>query len=703
MIRPWTRFRSMHVWTRRHLFGLCLGVVSLAGCSSNDGGNETSASADPKELVLVRIEPGDGESSVPRNRIVRLFFNTTVRPESITDQSLQVRTGGTFQTRPEGSFLVNGDVVEFDPTVTRAGGQNSAGFGAGSQIQLVVPLFVPGTPEPEINFVQNIEGNPITSTAGDNTVVFTTGSIWDDPVSGPPSALRLEFTPAADASGFVAPNAAVTVLFNEPMDPSSVLLGTNIFMTNNESNSPLFQLGIPSITFADGSLTRYTFDPVFGFGTGPFPIIVNFIDPQNQNEFSTENLPTDLGGNRIQNFTFLESFTTQFDPSAINTGLIIEEFVDVSQRDPLGTDAVWGDDSEVPFALIAQPVTTRIEQIDVLTIAAFGDLFTAIDNNPPGIGNEDYCPTTNPLVGPDLQLFSQNQPPTADGRRRQNLYRAGEIGGNGTVTRAAWGPDSDAIFAATYTSTNVYLGHHRADTPLTNTSMFAQFDVDGFVRVVGPVTYRVDQASNIGGPGTEDGYFDWPQFQTFFDYDGENDLLIDVEAEEGTTFQQIRTFLGVTQLPGGPTCNCVTIFTGACNVAAGAPGRQADSIWGSDILNPQPNFAVANPSPFVDIMEFELAKLRSDARSFFYDSGVDDPDYLTPILTPVVQPGGSSLSLQWSASSDGVTVDVDFTSNINACDGFRYIRFSAILRSNIFTLGRARIQQMQIPFTFETP
>jgi len=697
MIRPGTHFRSV----RAIAAALVTGLLPLGLASCGLGNNETKPNVDPIEIVLVRLEPGDGESSVPRNRVVRFYFNTLVLPQSVTDQSIRLRTGGTFQTRPEGSFLVNGDIVEFDPTVTRAGGPNAAGFPAGAQIQVIVPILTPGSNEPANNFVQNIEGNPVTTAAGDNTIVFTTGSGWIDPVSGPPGAIGLEFTPAPNSAGQVNPGAAVTVIFNEPLDPSTVLLGNNIFLTNNTSTSPLYQLGIPSITFADGSLTRFTFDPVFGFGQGPFNVQLNFIDPLNPGDFDPVDLPTDLGGNQLQNFTFLETFDTQFDPSAVNTGLIIENFTTPLKRDPTATDAIWGDDPTFPFALVAQPISTRTEQIDVLTIGTFGDLQTDIDNLPLGLGNEDYCPTTNPLVGPDLPIFSQNQPPTADGRRRQNLYRAGEVNGNGTITRMAWGPDSDAIFAATYPATSVWVGHHKKGTPLTNAGMFQQFDVDGYVHVAGPLTYRVDQAANIGGPGLQDGYFDWPAMQTFFDYDGTNDLLIDVEAKEGTTYQAVRTFLAVSQLPGATTCNCITIFGGACNVRAGAPFRQADSTWGSDILNPQPNPSVANPAPFVDIMEFDLAKLRSDAQSLWYDSLVADPDYLTPIFVPTVQPGGSELVMSWSASSDGITEDVPFSPNINAADGFRYIRFHAILRSNIFTLGRPRIENLQIAFTFQ--
>jgi len=722
MMRPGFLFRSMRAFAARARSGAvfsaawALAALSLASCGA--GNNETPASNDPKEIALVRIEPADGESSVPRNRVVRLYFNTLVLPESVTDQSLQVRTGGTFQTRPEGSFLVNAEIVEFDPRVTVSGGSNAAGFPAGAQIQIVVPLRTPGSNEPDVNFLQNIEGNPIVQSSGDNTIVFTTGAGWLDTVPGAPGALRLDFTPGKNTAGQVRPDAAVTIVTNEALDPSSVLLGRNIFLTNNTATSPFYRQGIPSITFADGSLTRFTFQPVFGFGQGPFNIQLNFFDPLNPEDFDPAELPTDLGGSQIANFAFLETFDTQFDPSALNTGLIVENFKDVIHRDPVGTDALWGDDTEVPFALVAQKITTRIQDVDILTIVNVTGTGTGIAMGVDGaglsrsrvnfgglanlnaLGNEDYCATVNPLVGPDLPVGGVGQPATADGRRRQNLYRTGELGGNGTIIRAAWGPDSDAIFAATYPNTIVRVGHHKGGTPLSNGGLFSQFDVDGYVQVAGPLTYQVGQAANLGGPTGFDGYYDWPSFQTFFDFDGINDLLVDIEAQEGNTYQGIRTFLAVSQLPGGAVCDCVTIFGGQCNVAAGSPFRQGDTVWGSDILNPSPSAAIANPAPFVNVMEFELAKLRSDAQSLWYDSLVEDPDYLTPILTPIVQPGGSSIEITWSGSVDGITEDVPFTSNINACDGLQYIRFHTVMRSNIFTGGRPRIDRMEIPYTF---
>ncbi|MHC4225021.1 MAG: Ig-like domain-containing domain, partial [Planctomycetota bacterium] len=122
----------------------------LAGCGA--GNNETPAAFDPAELALVRVEPADGESSVARNRPIRLTFNTTVLPSSVHDQSLKVRTGGTFQTRPKGAFLIAGNIVEFEPTVTDTGGANSAGYPAGAQILVEVPLKILGDFESANNF-----------------------------------------------------------------------------------------------------------------------------------------------------------------------------------------------------------------------------------------------------------------------------------------------------------------------------------------------------------------------------------------------------------------------------------------------------------------------------------------------------------------------------------------------------------------------
>ncbi len=727
----------MHHSFRRSV-QVALGLLALLVSASCGGKSETSASKDPQEIALIRMEPGDGESSVPRNRVVRMIFNVPVLPQSVHDQSIIIRSGGTFQTRPVGTFLINGNVVEFDPTVTSTGGANAGGFPAGAQVLVEVRLKMEGDGLPANVFVQNAEGNPIVVASGDSLLAFTTGAGWEDPVPGPPGVLGLDFTPSANAVGQVPSNAAVTVIFSEPVDPSTIVLGKNIYLTNNSETSPIFQQDIPSITFFDGSLTRYTFQPVFGFGKGPFNILVNFIDPDAPDTFNPNSLPADLGGNRVQNFTFFQTFDTQFDPSTVNTGLIRETFTTFDNRDAGATDALWGDDTEFPFELVGQPITTRVQVVGIAEIMILSNGLTVIDNtqttpiaspryvstaqeiwrpiqlpavvtnpNPPPAtltinpdaskGEEDYCPTQNPLVGPD-SIINIGNPPSSAGRRQLNLYRQAELGARGTIIRIAWGPDSDATFAATYPDLIMRLGHKKGATSLTEGSLNSQFDVDGFVTVVNLVDYIVPQRANTGGGLINDHFLDWPQLESFFEFDGINDMIVDIEAKEGNTFQTFRTFLALTQTFG--TCNCSTFF--GCQPDNSIGQRQADSTYGSDFLNPAPiPLTVANPAPFVHVMEFELAKLRSDAQSTWYDTKTPEPDYLTPILNPLVQAAGATISMSYSGSHDGIVEDVAFSPSVDDVDDHQYIRFHVIMRANLFTGGRPRLALIEIPYTFE--
>jgi hypothetical protein len=726
------------LWTFVRTCGAAIGLLALLVSASCGGKSETSASKDPQEIALIRMEPGDGESSVPRNRVVRMIFNVPVLPQSVHDQSIIIRSGGTFQTRPVGTFLINGNVVEFDPTVTSTGGANAGGFPAGAQVLVEVRLKMEGDGLPANVFVQNAEGNPIVVASGDSLLAFTTGAGWEDPVPGPPGVLGLDFTPSANAVGQVPSNAAVTVIFSEPVDPSTIVLGKNIYLTNNSETSPIFQQDIPSITFFDGSLTRYTFQPVFGFGKGPFNILVNFIDPDAPDTFNPNSLPADLGGNRVQNFTFFQTFDTQFDPSTVNTGLIRETFTTFDNRDAGATDALWGDDTEFPFELVGQPITTRVQVVGIAEIMILSNGLTVIDNtqttpiaspryvstaqeiwrpiqlpavvtnpNPPPAtltinpdaskGEEDYCPTQNPLVGPD-SIINIGNPPSSAGRRQLNLYRQAELGARGTIIRIAWGPDSDATFAATYPDLIMRLGHKKGATSLTEGSLNSQFDVDGFVTVVNLVDYIVPQRANTGGGLINDHFLDWPQLESFFEFDGINDMIVDIEAKEGNTFQTFRTFLALVQQWG--TCSCSN-FAG-CQPDNSIGQRQADSTYGSDFLNPAPiPLTVANPAPFVHVMEFELAKLRSDAQSTWYDTKTPEPDYLTPILNPLVQAAGATISMSYSGSHDGIVEDVAFSPSVDDVDDHQYIRFHVIMRANLFTGGRPRLALLEIPYTFE--
>jgi hypothetical protein len=369
-------------------------------------------------------------------------------------------------------------------------------------------------------------------------------------------------------------------------------------------------------------------------------------------------------------------------------------------RDPDNTDALWGDDTEIPFALVGQLIQTYDVDVNIVDkIVGISGGVTAIGSG--GQSEADYCPTVNPLLGPDAATIIGNfAPPTSAGRRQLNLYRQPELGVKATIIRAAWGPDSDATFASTYDDVILRFGHHSRSQSLAGASLFAQFDVDGYVTVVDPVTYTVPQRFDVNGDNVlNNGFLDWPDLDTFFEFNGEDDLIIDVEAREGTTYQTFRTFLALTQLFG--TCACG--FWAGCGANNSIGDRQMDTTYGSDTVDPAPSTfgGILNPGPWVHVMQFEMSRLRSDAQSKYYDTLVADPDFISPIIQPLVQPGGAVVVFTWSASHDGIIEDVPFSVSINDCDQHRFIRFHAVMRSNFFTKSRPRVQLIEIPFTFE--
>ncbi|MCI0637230.1 MAG: Ig-like domain-containing protein, partial [Actinobacteria bacterium] len=659
--------------------------LTTASCGGSGGG-----AIDGADLALVSHQPNHGESAVPRNSPIRLFFNATVDASSVDDQSILVRVGGTFQTRPVGQFLVTGDVVEFDPTVSAAGVGNALGFAAGEQVFVKVPLKGLDN-EPEEKFVRGVDGDMVTVASGGDNFTFVTGTAWIDPVPGAPEIVGLDFSPVQDGLGRVTSSATVTLVFNEPVDPTTFALGKNIFLTNNTlaAGESIYQKDVPSLVFFDGSLTRYTLQPVFGFGQGPYTIRVGFFDPDAP-VFFIDNPPRDLVGTPVGNTLFSQDFGTLEDPNAQPFGVVTEDFLSTAHRDAAFTDARWGDDPQFPRELVGQQIVKRNQQVNIAAITGLSGGITAIDNAPLGLGEEDYCPAQNPLVGSD-SLFALPNPPASAGRRQLNLYRQAELGARGTVVRVAWGPDSDATFASSYPDVILRLGHKEPGKSLASgVTLSGQFDVDGFVTVVNKKSYSVPQAFDVNGNLTNDGYLNWPSLDLFFDYDGESDLILDVEAKMGSTFQTFRTFIATD---GIGICTCFNTVGCVTNTSIGL--RQMDGIYGGDAADPAPPL---NPLAVVSVMEFEIVTLRSDARSVYYDTAATNPDYISAVIGPLVQAGGAAVSFRWSASFDGIVEDVPFTPNINACDGHRHIRWSAVMHSNLFTHARPRVQLIQIPY-----
>jgi len=283
-----------------------------------------------------------------------------------------------------------------------------------------------------------------------------------------------------------------------------------------------------------------------------------------------------------------------------------------------------------------------------------------------------------------------------------NVYRSAEMGPAGTILRASWAPLDDTTTASSYGRVIIRIGHKKPNLNLTVQAFSTEFDVDTPVQVADG-RYSVSQSIDVNGDGINDtGYVDWLAFDNLFAYDGTNDLLLDVQAQEGTASQLFRAFYAVTQVPSAFACNCQAMWnnTGDCTWNNSIGMRSKQGIFGSDFINPVngPTVNPPNPGPYVYLAQFELAKITSKGTSLYYDTGADAPDYLAPIVGPLVQPCGASLELRWSGSMDGVLEDVPFTTNVDSLDGMRYIRFEATLNSNLFTGSRAIVRILTIPF-----
>ena len=287
-----------------------------------------------------------------------------------------------------------------------------------------------------------------------------------------------------------------------------------------------------------------------------------------------------------------------------------------------------------------------------------------------------------------------------------SLYRQAELGGSGSIVRAAWRPATGSRVSH-YDRVVVRMGHRGAGSSLSAGSFEQEFNVDGSVTVA-------DTAYNV--PEGSTGYVDWPVFDRPFEYDGISDLLFEVRSTEGTASQGLRIFVPAIgpeppvppgtppSPPACPTLGCNAVFQGlsSCTLSGAIGARMKAGVFDSDLVKPTGSINnIPNPGPVVYIREFEFAQLDSVAQSKWYDTGVPAPDYVTAIVTPVVQPAGATLEIEFAGSTDGIVDDTGFTPNLEDLDGMRYIRWRARLRANLITGARARADNIQILFKIE--
>jgi|GEM_PF-2128994 len=719
------------------LSALAAGVAVLAGAtlSTSCGGGGYAA----REMVLVEFLFVDralnptaptGAQSLPRNAQLLMKFSEQVNASTVTNQTIQIRYSSTLI--PTGSFSVNGSQVRFDPTVTNQGQPNPKGFDSVTQYTVFIPSFLDDQGDAQLSgVIENRDGDPNTTTF---RTAFETGAGFLRELE-PPTVLSVFFIPDPEPlTGNIRGNGQMVFQFSEAMDEASFILGppflpVSLLTTVDVRYDSAEQINIDNLvagsaipgyfTF-DPSLTQAIFNPTFSFGAQQLVFYAQVFQGVK-----------DLSGNLLKNPRTFGNFKVDGFGSA--TGKVLDEaFVNTTDRDGLATDADWG--STTTGVLIGQPVSSRQALI-------FGYLEAG---NSPNSGRGQYAPLVDPLTGAALNQFVANiSPPTNLGRRVMLAFEDTEIGANGSITAAGWGPDSNATFAALYQNIYLRMGYQATDSLSLSTSFSSNY-ASGQGTVLYNGNYAVTQKASVGNtvgqpafahvggyaenPGCQvggtwnlplfsaTGFTAWPALTTFFEWDqGSNSvnndsiLLFDMSVPEGDTWQQFRAWFGVT-FP----CSGVLI--------GGYPQRRLYSTYEEDAANPTANVnaGVLNPEPTVYDTSFTVTKRVSLAQSLFYtfpgfasqagggNTFGDLTNYLPVQLTPTIQGGGAIVTILFQGADivelDRRTINLagdwqDWTNDINDCDGLKCLRWRISLISNLISNARAKLNRVLVPMT----
>lgn len=724
----------------------CLAIAaSLAvGATVTSCGGSGKGAAKP--MVLVSFQLVDralnpsfptGVQALPRNAQIIFQFSELVDPTSVNDQTIAIRYGPQFQSIPKGAFQVDGSRVIFDPTVTRQGTPNPFGLDPVTQYNVELPAVgdVGGT-------IENLDNDPLLTSFFTNFV--TSDGYLRELVA--PTLESISFIPERDPFTQEVPGNALLVLkFSEPMDPATFQLAggasitpsdgvdvrwadlspdPNVNFTAGVENTP-----IPGSFTHDASAKTYYFKPLFSYGSGGLKLIFTV---------SVFQALKDLSGNSLVNPRSEGPFKTNGQGTA--TGKILNESFDtVVNADTAKSDADWS--GTVQGQLQGAAVTTRR-----VWIAGFQE----VTNRSQG----QYNPIIDPLIGAAINQYITNlSPPSDQGRRVMWAFDDLELGAAGTVTAAAWGPDSNATFAATYPEVILRIGYQKSASLSLSSSFSANYGASPLIFYKG--AYNVSQKANVGNeyplpnggmspvfgngcaqpaPSNGDldclfafgGYVNWPTPSSFFDWvpgdaavDHDAVLLFDASVNEGDTWQQLRGWFGVTAPNSGV-------------LIGGYPERRMYATFEEDTPNPPPSFAAGrlNPEPSITDTAFTITKRVSIAQSRFYTplaGGAGGPypgpysaapantfgtksDYSAMVISPSVQAGGATYLVEYEgadvldAASARTAINVSFfttgwVTNVNVCDGHPYLRWRITLVANLISNQVPKMANVLIPIT----
>jgi hypothetical protein len=494
------------------LFAMC-----FAACGGGSGGG-AAGNSQPSEglavtqfaLVNKQLTPIGGVDlqNTPRNALLKFTFTQDVAEDSVNERT--IRIGVPSQQNlfidHDGAFTVDGNVVYFDPSVTRMGEPNPLAFRSEEDYQILV------RGDPEVKTVKTLSGRSLLWAF--ETAFRTT----EDYLKDYDQPMAVQISPDKDEVD-VDSRADVVVKFSEPMKPETFVLG-DTFKIYDAAKS-LYVFG--TLRFSQDALTA-TFRPTFGYGRNPAAIEVT-LSPS----------LTDLAGNPLGNPQSW-TFTSAEDPNAVDSNLLTEDFTTNTYEDtafsPPGAAGVahWNPSYD-PGRLVS----------------TFGTNSTTVPN---------------PL-GP---MTSGNCIPMGSGASWNDYfcqlwYNSSVLGGlAGTISGYRYFLYSgSAGLTPSFTGITLKIGHSK-----TKSCPFVSGNTRDMHFAGTPVTCISDASMTV--PSVSVGTpISFPAFTKAFGYDGSSSLVVDIQKKTGAgsnTYWSIYSISNGARAYGTPsTATTVTVAT----------------------------------------------------------------------------------------------------------------------------------------------
>jgi hypothetical protein len=668
--------------------------VPTIGCGGGSGG-QAGTPADAS--LFVTYFNLNARTDVYRNGMLEIRFSAPVKKNSLSARTFRVLTGPSLMTPIEGALIRGGtygmpgdaSTVYFDPTRSQAQVDRYETDTPLDTIKRDRPfgfeplafhqIFLPAPPQSRKS-LQNLAGKPIVQEYYAN---FTTSEAYtpelDQPTCvGMNGSGQLGFVPEAAQDGSVAFDAHVVLEFDEPISPASMNPGVTVLVKNEDVLDYLGRpIDIPGTLVASNDGLRYSFLPSFHYGTGPYRISVT----------TTFDI-TDLAGNPLSNPKTL-FFTTQFEPDVDTISNITEDFVTnfYEDRSPAIQDrAEWN--TVMLGRLVGGEITTT-----QVTVHKDGDNVT----------------TRNLLVDfPLVSSLTSTACPRAwlAGCRVMMSYKPEDLGNAvGAVTKVYWGPEINAtsgypgLFAATHENIQIRLGH----TTNAASQLGKKFD-SNWASGSPPLTsydgqYAIPNDANINSPpgvytDIAD-HYQWPTLTTPFDYNGVDGLIVDFQMDAAKDCQTMRVwFHGSNWLADYPGTRCLLGLK-----------KDAEESDFPDALYP-------DGYPMIYDSAFIFRRMITNAQSKFYDTAQPMPNFGDQIVSPPVQAGGATFTLEfqgahgmphptmpWRVIPDPSSY-TQWAPSIDVADFHRFIRFRIQLIANLTSETVASFDKIQMPFSF---